>query len=284
MNRTYTLKNGTEIVRLGQGTWYLGQNYSPRKQEIETLRRGIELGMNLIDTAEMYGGGRSEELVGEAIRGYDRESLYLVSKVYPHNAGKKHLEKSLDDSLRRMGVDYLDLYLLHWRGSIPFRETVAEMERMVAAGKIKSWGVSNLDVDDMDELLAQAKGSHCQVDQVLYHLGSRGVEYDLQPYLEERNMALMAYCPLAQSGTLKKGLFTDPAVLAAAKNHDATPAQVLLNFVLQKENVVAIPKASSIAHVEENAKALSFCLTADELAKINKSFPAPTRKMYLDIV
>lgn len=282
--RTLRLSDGTEVPRLGQGTWYLGQGLSPRAQEMDTLRRGIELGMTLIDTAEMYGDGKSEQLVGEAIRGRDREKLFLISKVYPFNAGRGRLERSLDATLRRLGTDYLDLYLLHWRGSVPLAETVEEMERQVRRGKIRRWGVSNLDLADMKELLGAGKGSRCAVDQVLYHLGSRGVEYDLMGWLARQRIAMMAYCPLAQGGSLRRGLMSHPAVEAAARAHGVTPAQVLLNFVLQRDNVIAIPKASSLEHVEENAAALDFCLTGEELRRLDQAFPPPDRPVSLDIV
>lgn len=282
--RNLTLKNGVSVPRLGQGTWYLGQGLKPRAQEMAALRRGIELGMTLIDTAEMYGEGRSESLIGETIRGLDRDALYLVSKVYPHNAGRDRLEKSLTASLRRLGTDHLDLYLLHWRGSVPLRETAEEMERQVSLGRIRSWGVSNLDLADMQELMETGLGEHCITDQVLYHLGSRGVEYDLLPWLTKRQIAMMAYCPLAQGGTLRRGLLRSPAVLQAAEQHGVTPAQVLLNFVLQQPDVIAIPRSSEPAHTEENAAALDFCLTGEELAALNRAFPAPNRPTMLDIV
>lgn len=278
------LKDGTQVPRLGQGTWYLGQGLSPRGQEVDTLRRGIQLGMTLIDTAEMYGEGRSEQLVGEAIHGLDREQLFLVSKVYPFHAGREQLGRSLENSLRRLGTDYLDLYLLHWRGSIPLAETAREMERQVRLGRIRRWGVSNLDAADMEELLSTGLGEHCVVDQVLYHLGSRGVEYDLMPWLARHGMALMAYCPLAQGGGLRRGLLSAPAVRDAAKAHRVSEAQVLLNFVLQKDNVIAIPKASCREHVEENARALDFCLTEAELRRLDQAFPPPDRPVSLDIV
>lgn len=282
--RTFRLKDGVEMPRLGQGTWYLGQGLSPRQQERDTLRRGIELGMTLIDTAEMYGEGRSEQLVGEALRGLDRDKLFLVSKVYPHNAGRGRLERSLEASLSRLGTDYLDLYLLHWRGSVPLEETAEEMERQVSLGRIRRWGVSNLDLSDMEELMATGLGEHCMVDQVLYHLGSRGVEYDLQGWLAGQGIGLMAYCPLAQGGTLRRGLMSSPAVVQAARARGVTPAQVLLNFVLQRDNVIAIPKASSPAHVEENAGALDFCLSAQELARLDQAYPPPSCPTRLEIV
>ena len=284
LSKQLVLKNDVSVPRLGQGTWYLGQGLQPREQELAALRRGIERGMTLIDTAEMYGEGRSEALIGEAIRSLDRDGLYLVSKVYPHNAGHGRLEKSLTASLQRLGTDHLDLYLLHWRGSIPLRETAEEMERQVTLGRIKSWGVSNLDLDDMQELMQTGLGEHCITDQVLYHLGSRGVEYDLLPWLTERRIALMAYCPLAQGGTLRRGVLRSPAVLQAAEHHGATPAQVLLDFVLQQPDVIAIPRSSAPAHTEENAAALDFCLTAEELTALDRAFPAPNHPTMLDIV
>ncbi len=279
-----TLANGTAVSRIGQGTWYLGQGLQPRAQEEAALRRGIEWGMTLIDTAEMYGDGQSEQLVGASIRGIDRDKLYLVSKVYPHNAGRGQLERSLTASLKRLGTDYLDLYLLHWRGSIPLKETAEEMERQVALRRIRGWGVSNLDLADMQELMQTGLGEHCLVDQVLYHLGSRGVEYNLLPWLTEKKIAMMAYCPLAQGGTLRRGLFQSPVVQQAAEHHQVTPAQILLNFVLQQPNAIAIPRTSSPSHAEENAKAMSFCLTEEELGELNRAFPAPNRPTMLDIV
>ena len=281
---TYRLKDGREMPRLGQGTWFMGEDRSRRSKEIEAIRLGIDLGMSLLDTAEMYGEGKAEELIGEAIRGIDREKLFIVSKVYPHNAGRRNLERSLDRSLARMGTDSLDLYLLHWRGGIPLRETAEEMERMVSLGKIKGWGVSNLDLDDMKELMATGLGEHCLTDQVLYHLGSRGVEYDLQPWLEKNGISLMAYCPLAEAGTLRRGIMSNETVLSIARSHGMTPAQVMLCFLLRKENVIVIPKASSAEHVRENAAVLNDSLTEEDLRALDASFPAPDYPTPLDVV
>lgn len=284
MKKTIELKNGTVIPRLGQGTWHMGEKSGRKKDEIEALRKGIELGMTLIDTAEMYGDGASERLIGEAIRPVGREKLYLVSKVYPHNAGKGRIQKSLDNSLKRLGTEYLDLYLLHWRGSVPLAETAECMERLVESGKIRSWGVSNLDIDDMEELLALPNGSGCQVDQVLYHLGSRGVEYSLLPWLDKQGIPLMAYCPIAQGGSLKRGLYGNPVLQTIAEQYGVSESVILLNFILQNDNVFAIPKASAAAHVEENRRALEIDLTKAEMEALDRSFPAPRQKVYLDIV
>lgn len=237
------LSDGTRVPALGQGTWFMGENKAKRAQEIEALRYGIENGMTLLDTAEMYGEGLAEELLGEAMSIYDREKLFVVSKVYPHNAGKRKIFAACEDSLKRLGTDYLDMYLLHWRGSVPFAETAECMEKLKADGKIRRWGVSNLDTDDMEELSRVPGGENCMTDQVLYHLGSRGIEFDLLPWLREKKMPFMAYCPMAQGGTLKRGLFSDAAVQAVAERHGASPARVFLAFVLSQPDAIAIPKS-----------------------------------------
>lgn len=284
MEKFVTLKNGMVMPRLGQGTWYMGEDRSIKNQEIAALRTGIQHGMTLIDTAEMYGDGASELLIGEALVHEEREKLFVVSKVYPHNAGTDRLEKSLDQSLKRLRMDYLDMYLLHWRGSIPFSETIACMEQMVQKGKIKSWGVSNLDVDEMEELTALPDGNHCQLDQVLYHVASRGVEYSLLPWLMDNHMPLMAYCPMAQGGTLRRGVFQSTSVQRLSEKYQVTPAVVLIAFVLAHRGTIAIPKASSEKHVIENSKAMEIQLTREDIALLSQDFPAPVRKEYLDIV
>lgn len=284
MTQTVKLPDGRYAPAIGQGTWYLGENRRTRIQEIEALRAGMDAGMTLIDTAEMYGEGRAEELVGEAIRGYDREKLFLVSKVYPHNAGKNHIFKSCAASLARMGTDYLDLYLLHWRGRIPLAETVACMEQLRQEGKIRRWGVSNFDTSDMEELWRVPDGKYCAVNQVLYHVASRGIEYDLLPWLREHGIPVMAYCPLAQAGELKRGLYENPVIKQIAKAHGSTVSQVLLAFTVRGGDVIAIPRTGNAKHAVENAGGGSLILTEAELAAIDREFPAPKRKVYLDIV
>ena len=276
--------SGAPVVRLGQGTWHLGEQHTRRASEIAALQRGITLGLNLIDTAEMYGSGRSEALIGEAIRGADRASLYLVSKVYPHNAGRANIFKSCEASLKRLGTDYLDLYLLHWRGNVPLAETAACMEELVSRGLIRHWGVSNLDTADMQELAAVPDGAHCVTDQILYHLASRGVEFDLLPWLESHQMTAMAYCPLAQYGDLERGLIGNRGLTAVARRHNASAAQILLAFTLLRDFVIPIPKSSSPEHTEDNAKALEIELTAGDVAELSRDYPAPTSKTWLDIV
>lgn len=274
---------GSPVGAIGQGTWYLGESDYTYQSELSALKTGVERGMNLIDTAEMYGEGAAEVLVGDAIQGFDRESLYLVSKVYPWNAGRNNIRLSCENSLRRMKTDYLDLYLLHWKGDIPFRETIECMEELKQQGKIRNWGVSNLDTADMKKLLELPDGRNCLTDQVLYHMGSRGVEYDLLPYLRENQISVMAYCPLAQGGRLRRGLLSSPTVQNIAFSHNVTPGQVLLAFLTAQEGVMPIPRTGNPQHTEENAAAMELVLSQRELALINQAFPAPRRKMPLDM-
>ena len=280
--KTITLAAGDIVPALGQGTWYLGDDPAARAREISALRTGVGAGMRLIDTAEMYGGGRSEKLVGEAIANTPREELFLVSKVLPENAGEKHIFQCCDATMKRMGVDYLDLYLLHWRGSVPLAETVRCLEQLKEMGKIKNWGVSNFDIGDMEELWRIPGGRNCQVNQVLYHMGSRGIEYSLLPWMREHRVALMAYCPLAQGGALRRGLLTDPAVLAVAEKHRATPIQVLLAWCIRDGNTIAIPRTGHPDHTLENAGANALLLDEEDLALIDRQYAPPTRKMPLD--
>lgn len=281
--KSVALPDGTQVPALGQGTWYMGDDHYREQEEIATLKRGIELGMTLIDTAEMYGSGRSESLIGKAIKGL-RDQVFLVSKVYPHNAGGAHLIRSCEASLKRLGTDCLDLYLLHWRGEIPYDETVRGMEALIQAGKIKRWGVSNLDEFDMQELLSAPGGNTCAVNQVLYHLGSRGIEYELLPWQRQQGIPTMAYCPLAQAGDLQGDLIIDPAVQQVASEHNADPFQVLLAWCLRHDDVIAIPKASTLAHVESNAKAAQIVLTEAQQQLLDQAFPAPDYPVPLDIV
>jgi diketogulonate reductase-like aldo/keto reductase len=277
------LPDGGVMPRLGMGTWYLGEGRRPRDVEIQALRSGLAAGMRLIDTAEMYGEGEAERLVGKAIAGYRREDLYLVSKVYPHNAGRGHLRESLEASLNRLGTDYLDMYLLHWRGSVPLAETVACMQEAASEGLIRRWGVSNFNVADMRELLTLDGGADCCADQVLYHLGSRGIEVDLMPWLAKRHIPVMAYCPLAQAGGLRRGLVGSEIVREVAHAHGFTPMQVLLAFVLHQPNVIAIPRSGSREHTLDNAAVPENPLTTEEFAELSRAFPAPKRPVPLDM-
>lgn len=269
---------GRAVPVLGQGTWNMGDSSAKHDEEIATLRRGIECGLTLIDTAEMYGSGRSEKLVGEAIAGL-RDQVYLVSKVLPSNASLEGTVQACEASLKRLGVETLDLYLLHWRGRYRLEETVKAFERLMGQGKIRAWGVSNLDVDDMEELFSASGGEACVVNQVLYNPEHRGIEYDLLPWCSEHDVTVMAYSPVGQGGKLLRSA----ALRDVAKKHGVTPAQVALSWCL-RQPVIAIPKASSVKHVEENAAAASLRLEPEDLAAIDREFPAPKRKRSLDML
>ncbi|MBW8269128.1 aldo/keto reductase [Caldovatus aquaticus] len=271
--KTVRLPDGTEVPALGQGTWHMGERRADRRAEADALRLGLDLGLTLIDTAEMYGEGGAEEVVGEAIAGRPRESVFLVSKVYPHNATRRAMPAACERSLRRLRVETLDLYLLHWRGAAPLAETVAAFEALKRQGKIRRWGVSNLDVADLEELGAAL--ARCATDQVLYNLSARGIEFDLLPFCRARGMPVMAYSPLGQGGRMLR----DRALAAVAARHGATPAQIALAWALRAPGgVIAIPKAADPAHVRENAAAAAIVLTPQDLAELDAAFPPPKRK------
>lgn len=284
MEKSIMLKNGMLMPKLGMGTWYLGDEISLRSQEIEALQAGVSMGIRMIDTAEIYGGGNSEQLIGQAIRDFKRDELFLVSKVYPGNATRKKIEKRINHTLKFLKTDYLDLYLMHWRGSADLEEMVFCMENLVKSGKIRCWGVSNFDLQDMKELTAVPGGEHCTVNQVLYHLGSRGIEYDLLPWQKENHIPVMAYCPLAQAGRLQSGLLNSPAVKAVAEKHGIKPIQVLLAFVLNQDFVAAIPRSGKKEHVIQNGSCLDIELDSEDLRLLNEEFPAPSCKTPLEIV
>ncbi|MBD5560348.1 MAG: aldo/keto reductase [Clostridia bacterium] len=277
------LKNGMKMPKLGQGTWRMGEKSNREQDEIECLRLGIELGITLIDTAEMYGEGGAEKVVGKAIAPFDRSRLFLVSKVYPYHAGGDALIRSAEQSLRRMGTDYMDTYLLHWPGAIPIKDTIAGMEKLLRDGKIRSWGVSNFDLRGMEHVLSQPGGSACVTDQLLYHLGSRGVDYELLPWLRSQRIVMMAYCPVAQGGRLREELVRHPVLRQIAAAHNISVIQLLLAFVLHQQNVVAIPKAATLDHVRANAAALEVELSDQELAALDQAFPVPDHPEPLDI-
>ena len=265
------LPDGTPIPALGQGTWRMGESAAARAQEVAALRLGLDLGMSLIDTAEMYGEGGAEEVVGEAIAGR-REEVFLVSKVYPHNASRRGAVAACERSLKRLRVETIDLYLLHWRGSVPLAETVEAFEALRRAGKIRHWGVSNCDVDDLEELGPALAA--CATDQVLYSLEHRGIEYDLLPFCARRGMPVMAYSPLGQGGRLLR----QRALAEVAARRGLTPAQVAIAWTLRHPHVVSIPKAADPAHVRQNAAAREVVLTAEDLATLDAAFPRPTQK------
>ncbi len=275
--KTISFPDGAEVPALGQGTWMMAEDRSRRDAEISALREGVDLGMTLIDTAEMYGEGASETLVGEAIAGM-RDRLFLVSKAYPQNASRSRLARSCEASLKRLGTDRLDLYLLHWRGAVPLAETVEAMERLVEEGKIVRWGVSNLDTDDMEELV-DAGGDACATDQILYNLTRRGPELALMPWLAARSIPVMAYSPVEQGRLLAK-----PALRAVAERRGATPVQIALAWILAQDGVIAIPKAGSAEHVRENREAADLSLLLEDMAELDRAFPRPTRAHPLEMI
>jgi len=269
--RTIALKTGETVAVLGLGTWRMGERKSERSAEVKALKLGLDLGVRLLDTAEMYGEGTAEEIVGEAMAG-KREGLYLVSKVYPHNASRKGAIAACERSLRRLKTDRLDLYLLHWRGSHPLAETVEAFEALKQAGKIRNWGVSNFDVDDLKDLAAVAHGGGCASNQVLYHLASRGVEWELLSYCRNAEVMVMAYSPLGQGPLLQQ-----PPLQAVARKHGVDAAAIALAWVLRQANVVTIPKATKPEHVRANLKALDVALDAEDLAALDAAFKPPKR-------
>lgn len=277
------LPNGEEYPIFGIGTWYLGDSEETYEQEKAVIQYALQHGVTLIDTAEMYGNGKAEKLVGDAIQGFDRESFKIVSKVLPQNAGKQNMRRSLEASLKRLQTDYLDLYLLHWRGRVPLEETVAAFEELKAEGKIKAWGVSNFDVEDLEELRQEPNGEQGQLNQVLYHLGSRGIEVALKPYMEQKGMPVMAYCPMGQGGALNKKMRHNETIQTIAKEHYISDMQVILAWVLHQKNVIAIPRTSKLEHMKENIAAQKIRFTEAELSKLNQVFPAPAERVPLDI-
>ena len=260
---------GEPVPALGQGTWNIGDDPRRRKEEIASLRGGIDMGLTLIDTAEMYGDGRSELLVGEAIAGR-RDEVFLVSKVYPHNASRRAMPKSCEASLKRLGVETIDLYLLHWPGAVPLEETVAAFEALKRAGKIRHWGVSNFDTDAMEQLWRTPGGQAAQVNQVLYNLGERGIEWDLRPWLGERRVPVMAYSPFDQGRLLRSA-----PLVSFARHKGMTPAQVAIAWLLAQDGVIAIPKTGNAQRLRENAAALERPLTPTEREDLDRLFPPP---------
>jgi len=275
--RPIVLPGGEKVPCLGQGTWMMGERRDSREAEIAALRAGIDLGMTLIDTAEMYGEGASETLIGEAVAGR-RDELFLVSKAYPQNASLARLPRSCEASLKRLGTDRLDLYLLHWRGGVPLAEAVEAMQALQGAGKIRHWGVSNLDTDDMEELV-EAGGSACVTDQILYNLTRRGPEHDLLPWLAENGMTAMAYSPVEQGR-----LIGNRKLAALATDLGVTAAQLALAWTLRQPGLIAIPKAASVEHVRENRAAADLVLTTEILAQLDAAFPAPRDRRPLEML
>jgi diketogulonate reductase-like aldo/keto reductase len=274
--KTVALTSGERVPAFGMGTWYMGDDASRRAAEVAALRFGLDAGVRLIDTAEMYGEGGAEEAVGEAVAGR-RDEVFIVSKVYPHNASRKGVGAACDRSLKRLRTDRIDLYLLHWRGSVPFAETVAGFEVLRAAGKIRHWGVSNLDGGDLEELCAVSQA--VQANQLLYNLTRRGIEWDLLPWQRERRIPTMAYSPIEQARLLK-----NRALAEFSRKHGMTAAQAALAWLLAKDDVIVIPKAVNTAHLTENLGALKVKLTREQLGELDRAFPPPKGPSSLEML
>ncbi|MDI7863676.1 aldo/keto reductase [Rhizobiaceae bacterium n13] len=275
---TVTFPSGITVPALGQGTWNMGEDRGRANDEIASLQLGIDLGMTLIDTAEMYAEGGAEKIVAEAIRAR-RDKVFLVSKVYPWNASLEGTQAACEASLKRLGTDYIDLYLLHWRGNYPLEETVEAFESLKEQDKIGAWGVSNFDIGDMEELMEVMDGGDVDANQVLYNLGRRGIEYDLLPWCQHRRIAVMAYCPIEQGR-----LAHHPDLIHIAKAYQATPAQVALAWLLTKPGVIAIPKTSSTGRVRENRAATDIVLTPDDVVALDAIFPPPDARVPLEML
>ena len=276
--RTTTLPGGTAVPLLGQGTWRMGEDREHRRREVSALRTGMELGMTLIDTAEMYADGGAERVVGEAIRGR-RDDVFIVSKLYPQNATPERMRKACERSLKRLGTERIDLYLLHWRGDVALRRMLDGFAQLLADEKIAYAGVSNFDVQDMDELARLKDGLDIIVaNEVLYNLEKRGIEYDLLPWMRKRHRPVIAYSPV-EEGLLAGG--THRALASIAERHDATAAQVSLAWVVRAGDVIAIPKAATVAHVKQNRGAVDLKLTARDLDELDESFAPPEERMPL---
>ena len=291
--KSTVLPDAERVPVLGQGTWGMGEKKSAHATEVAALRLGIDLGMTLIDTAEMYGAGGAEKVVADAIEG-QRDRVFIVTKAYPHNASRTELPKTCERSLKRLRTDTIDLYLLHWREKTPpLEETVETFEKLRSAGKIKRWGVSNFDVDDLEDLWSVTNGSNCATNQVLYNLENREIEFDLMPLLTRHSPGapklseggshvtpVMAYSPVGHS----RGLLGNATLKKIAKRHDATPAQIALAWVLRQPDVIAIPKASDKNHVRDNAGSIDIKLTKEDLAELDKEFPPPKTKKPLPML
>ena len=275
--------NNQVLPALGIGTWEIGDDTKLRDEEIAAIRAGLDAGLSVIDTAEMYGNGRSEELVGEAIKPYQRAKIFLISKVLPQNASRSKMRQSLQNSLQRLQTDYLDLYLYHWRGMVPLSETVSELQALQNEGLIRSWGVSNFDIDDMQELWQLPEGQNCVVNEDLYNLETRGIEYSLLPWQREHHVPLIAYSPLGRGPKMGSTMMKNEAVLQVAEEHKASAYQILLAWVMQQPDVLAIPKSSSSKHLLSNLKALDIELTPEDLQILEKAYPKPERKEPLAI-
>ena len=276
--RVAFLPSGESVSALGLGTWMMGERPDKRTDEIAALNLALDLGMNVVDTAEMYGNGGAEKLIAKAV-GHRRGEMFLVSKVLPQHATRAGTVAACNASLKRLNTNHLDLYLLHWRGSVPLEDTLAGFDDLTKAGKVRHWGVSNFDVDDMEELMALPGGTNLQTNQVLYNLTRRGIEFDFVPWCRKRRIPTMAYSPIEQGRLLKNA-----RLKSIAARHGATPAQIALAWVLRQDGVIAIPKAGTPDHARENAAAVDITLTPQDLIDLDSAFPPPREKVPLELL
>ncbi|RHW52345.1 aldo/keto reductase [Bombilactobacillus bombi] len=281
--KTVTI-NHQVLPAIGIGTWHLGDQPQQQAKEIAAIRLRIEMGAQVIDTAEMYGNGRSEHLVAQAIKPYSRQKLFLISKVLPQNASHKRMAHSLKASLQRLQTDYLDLYLYHWRGHVPLAETISELQHFQDQGLIRAWGVSNFDLSDMQELWQLPHGPNVAANEDLYNLGSRGIEYSLLPWQQQHHLPMIAYSPVSNGDQLGAHLTQHPTVLQIAQQHQVSPYQIMLAWTISHPNILAIPKASQPQHMKDNLAALNLNLSTAELAALDQAYPAPQHKEPLDIL
>jgi diketogulonate reductase-like aldo/keto reductase len=272
------LPSGEQVPVLGLGTWHMGERPEKRQDELGAIRYAIDNGIRLIDTAEMYGDGAAEQLIGEALSGR-RSDAFIVSKVLPHHATRRGTVTACENSLRRLATDSLDMYLLHWPGAVPLEETLAAFDALLRAGKIRYWGVSNFDTPDLEELAALPGGSGMATNQVLYNLMRRGIEFDLMPWCRQRKLPIMAYSPLEQGR-----LLGNPELLRLAEEFSATPAQIALRWVLRTDSTIALPKAGTSGHVQQICSALDIPLSPQDMAALDRAFPPPTRKLPLEVI
>ncbi|WCJ51210.1 aldo/keto reductase [Lentilactobacillus buchneri] len=273
---------GSTVPAIGLGTWHMGDSASTRADEIKAIQDGIAAGARVIDTTEMYGNGRSERLVGEAIKDMQHDDLFIIDKVLPSNASASRMEHSLDTSLKLVGTGYFDLYLYHWRGAVPLSETIETLQQLQQKGKIKHWGVSNFDISDMEELMDLPNADQVAANEDLYNLGSRGIEYTLLPWMRQRHIPLIAYTPVA-AGDARGRLTNDPVVKQIADNHSATAWQIILAWAIRDGNTLAMPQSGDPKHAVDNVKAADITLTDNELAQLDVEFPKPTSKQPLDM-
>lgn len=275
--------NHQKTSAIGIGTWHIGEgNNKTTAAEMESMRFGLDNGINVIDTAEMYGEGKSETLIGNVLKDYNRTDYQLISKFYPYHATPKLIESSLKASLKRLQTDYLDLYLLHWRGETPLAETVSGLEKMVKSGLIRNWGVSNFDKSDLEELFSVPNGENCRINEDLYNIGSRGIEYSVLPWQQKRHISFIGYSPFGSEGG--EFLKIKPILNEMAQQKDITVHQLLLAWVLRNHDLLSIPKAGSIEHMQSNLEAVDVTFTADELALLDKEYPAPKHESQLETI